>query len=57
MTDAFQELTPWQRDEFECWSVLPTSKRDSDWPGWVKYTNLRERPAAFVLVVLEKRPA
>lgn len=57
MTHALRELKPWQREEFEQWSVLPTSKRDSDWPGWVKYTNLRARPAPFVLVVLERRPA
>lgn len=41
ITELFPRLSVEEQEAFERWRALPTSRRDSDWPGWVKYLGPR----------------
>ena len=49
MTEAYPTLPPDERQAFDNWRNLATSRRDSDWPGWVKY--LGPRPVNLEVVM------
>ena len=46
-----QDVGKAEQDAFIEWRARPTSKRDSDWPGWIKY--LGPRPGGVTLLSLE----
>lgn len=41
MTELFPDLSMEEQNAFHQWRELPTSRRDSDWPGWAKYIGPR----------------
>jgi hypothetical protein len=44
IADLFPKLSAEEQEEFERWRLLPSSRRNSDWPGWVRH--LGPRPGA-----------
>lgn len=52
IADLYPKLTEEEQQAFVEWRSLPTSKRNSDWPGWVKY--LGPRPGAPVLLEIRR---
>lgn len=46
MTLLWPRLAEAEQQSFNAWRELPSSRRDSDWPGWARY--LGPRPARLL---------
>lgn len=55
ITQLFPGLPVSEQQSFFAWRALPTSKRDSDWPGWGKF--LGSKPSRITTVLRMDRSA